>query len=219
MGRGRSKAGGARLASAGITPGKPNDATEWYVSGEGMWINQYLRGRGDFGELTDNEKQLLKELDIATDGKLPDKTLYRSVDASAIFGDLNDNDMDNVKQAILYGQESFGRGAYAEGIRRRTTQIINNTVGSTQTEKGFMSTTSDLSIAEDFQGFTGSNNPVVMRIKTGGKARGVNLSGYDKNAPDMPQKERLLARNTKYRVDNIYANGNRNIIIDVTLVN
>lgn len=215
---------GSRGASSGLNrsggggAGKPNEATEWYVSGEGMWINQYLRGRGDFGELTDFEKEMLRQLDSATDGKLPDKTLYRSVDASAIFGDMSETDMSNVKQMILYGGDSFGKGKYADGIRERTQRIIDRTTGAEKTEKGFMSTTSEKRIADDFQDFTGAENPVVMRIKTNGKARGVNLSEYDKNvAAGMEQKERLLKRNTKYKVTKISKDENRNIVIDVEL--
>lgn len=220
MGRGKSKAGigaGGNFNRTGSQSGQPNEATEWYVSGEGMWINQYLRGRGDFGELSDFEQDMLNQLDIATSGDLKDETLYRSVDASAIFGNLSNTDMENVQQAILYGGASFGKGAYADGVRRRTETIINNTVGKTQTEKGFMSTTSDMGIAENFQDFTGASNPVVMRIKTNGNAKGVNLSGYDRNvSPAEAQKERLLARNTKYQVNGI-GKHNNNIVIDVSL--
>lgn len=66
-GRGKDSARGAGA-------GKPNDATEYYVSGDGMWINQYLRGRGDFGELTESEKQYLSDLDKATNGKIKTET-------------------------------------------------------------------------------------------------------------------------------------------------
>ena len=67
---------GGRGATSSGGGGMPNDATEQYVSGEGMWINQYLRGRGNFGELSDSEKEYLRDLDKATNGKITDNELY-----------------------------------------------------------------------------------------------------------------------------------------------
>lgn len=200
-----------------IQRGRPNDATEWYVSGEGMWINQYLRGRGDFGELFDREKQMLKDLDTATDAKINDEVLYRSVDASAIFGRLSDFDSDYLQQYLFYGGDSFGRGEYADGIRKRMKEIVDRTVGKEQTEKGFMSTTTDAAVAENWQDFTGAQSPVVLRIETSKNTRGVNLSAYDRNvAPEQAQKERLLARNQSYRINRIYVR-NGNIYVDVKM--
>ena len=37
-------------------------------------------------------------------------------------------------------------------------------IGTTKTEKGYMSTTRDFNLAESFGDFTGSENPVVMKI-------------------------------------------------------
>ena len=101
-------------------------------------------------------------------------------------------------------------------MRNRVRDITRRATGTTQTEKGFMSTTSDVEIAEGFGGCTGSDMPIVMKINTGGKARGVNLSAYDRNA-STPQKERLLARNTKYKTGRIYGN-NGQIYVDVDLL-
>ena len=208
---------GGRGATSSGGGGMPNDATEQYVSGEGMWINQYLRGRGDFGELSDSEKEYLRDLDKATNGKINDKELYRSVDANAIFGNISATDAENLRQYLLYGGDSFGKGAYADSIRNRMQSIINRTEGKTQTEKGFMSTTADKRVAEDWGDFSGSENPVVMRIKTSPNTKGVNLSGYDKNvSSDQAQKERLLARGQSYEVGKIYAE-NGNIYVDVKM--
>ena len=183
MGRGTSKAGGGNAGGQG----KPNDATEWYVSGEGMWINQYLRGRGEFGELSDTEKQMLKDLDTATNGKITDDTLYRSVDAEAIFGRMSDSDYQDLSQMLMYGEKSFGKG----------------------------STSSD--VAENWGDFTGSEKPVVMKITTSKNTRGVNLSGYDKNvSKSEAQHERLLARNQSYNVKKIYAKDGT-IYVDVKM--
>ena len=218
-GRGASSsiASGSRGGSGGVgADGKPNDATEYYVSGEGMWINDYLRGRGDFGELTPSEQQYIKDLDTATNGKIKDSTLYRNVDAEAIFGRMSDVDYYNLQQTLTYGEDSWGKGNYADGIRNKVSNIIDNTKGKVKTEKGYMSTTSDANIAEDWGDFTGSEKPIVMKIKTSNNTKGVNLSQYDKNAPDMPQKERLLARNQSYTVKDIYGK-NGLIYVDVEM--
>ena len=222
MGRGRSKAGGSGgggrsslVKTEESMNGKPNDATEYYVSGDGMWINQYLRGRGDFGELSDSERQYLHDLDVATNGKITEDTLYRNVDAEAIFGSLSDMDGDNLMQALRYGMDSFGKGKYADGVREDVQSIIDKTVGKTITEKGFMSTTTSKQVAEDWEGFTGSTRPVVLKISTSSNTKGVNLSSYDKNATE-PQYERLLARGQSYTVQRIYAEDNT-VFIDVKM--
>ena len=219
MGRGASKAGGGRASgkAGGLQPGKPNDATEWYVSGEGMWINDYLRGRGDYGELTDTEKQALKDLDIATNGKITDETLYRSVDASAIFGNMAEGDYEDLSQALIYGKDSFGKGAYADSVREKVENKINRAEGKTITEKGFMSTTTSADVAEEWGDFTGSSRPIVMKITTSKNTKGVDVSGYDKNVDaSQAQHERLLARNQTYDVKKIYAK-NGIVYVDVKM--
>lgn len=208
---------GASSSSGVGGGGKPNEATEYYVSGDGQWINQYLRGRGDFGELSANEKQYLKDLDRATNGKIKDSELYRSVDASAIFGNMSQMDYENLHQYLVNGSSSFGKGNYADGIRNNMNNIINNAKGKNITEKGFMSTTSDKSVAENWGDFTGSTKPVVMKIKTSKNTKGVNLSNYDKNvSKGEAQKERLLARNQTYKVDNVTSR-NGKIYVDVSM--
>lgn len=179
-----------------------------------MWINQYLRGRGDFGELSEDEKQFIKDLDSATDRKISESTLYRSVDAEAVFGDMSDTDYENLRSALNYGSDTFGKGKYADGIRSKVSDIVGRTKGKTVTEKGYMSTTKSASIAEEFGGFTGSNKPIVMRIKTNQDTRGFDARKYE--APDMPQKEVLLSRNQSYKVTNIYGK-NHQIYVDVEL--
>ena len=53
---------GGRGASSSIVSKSSLEAVEHYVSGDGMWINQYLRGRDEF-ELTQNEKRYLNDLE------------------------------------------------------------------------------------------------------------------------------------------------------------
>lgn len=202
-------------ASKKLGEGTPNEATEWYVSGEGMWINQYLRGKEGFGELSDREKQMLSDLDKATNGTIKDDTLYRSVDASAVFGSISDGAYADLMQYLNFGPASWGKGAYADSIREKTERLINKTLGKSVTEKGFMSTRSDRVIAEEFRDFTGAEKPIVMKITNAKGAKGVDLSGYDKNA-SSPQKERLLARGRSYDIKRIYSE-NGEIYVDVRL--
>lgn len=51
----RGESMGGRGASSSIISKSSLEAVEHYVSGEGMWINQYLRGREEY-DLTQNEK-------------------------------------------------------------------------------------------------------------------------------------------------------------------
>ena len=215
---GRGSNSMSRVGGRSIQRGRPNDATEWYVSGDGMWINQYLRGRvnrEEFGELSQEEKQFLRDLDIATDGKVKQDVLYRSVDASAIF---SGGDLDNLRQYLQYGPDSWGKGAYAQSISDDVRNMIDRAVGSTVTEKGFVSTTKDFNIARDFGGFTGSEHPIVLEIKTTPTTKGVDVSVYDRSVdPSQAQKEVLLARNQSFKIEDVvYQDGT--VLVKVKMV-
>lgn len=188
-----------------ITPFTDDERTalEEYVSGDGMWINQYLRDNGDFGELTDLETKYLDDLATATSKPLEatDK-LYRSVDASVIFSDLSEEEVSQMMTHLYYGDSAYDKGAYSQGIKKRMETALNKAQGKEITEKGFMSTTVDKKVAEEFGDFTGAENPVVIEFDTKGKAlKGANLDFLD--IADDPQRERLLARNTRYKVTDI----------------
>ena len=179
------------------------DALEWYVSGDGMWINQYLRGNGDFGTLNDTEQNLLDLLTSATSKPLEatDK-LYRSVDASVIFSDLDEEEVSQMVTHLLYGDSAYDKGAYSQSVKKRMETALNKAKGKEITEKGFMSTTVDRKVAEEFGDFTGAENPIVIEFDTKGK----QLKGADLDFLDIeedPQRERLLARNTRYKVTDI----------------
>lgn len=206
--------GRGAISSIGGGAGKPNNATEYYVSGDGMYINDFLR-KGL--ELDAQDKRLIKELDTATSGSVKQDELFRNVDAKAIFGNLSYQDYDNLMTYLDSGEKLFDKGAYSQNQLAKTKDIINKTKGKTITEKGYMSTTKDENIASNWGGFTGSEMPIVMRLKNTKGAKGVDLSSYDKNvSKSEAQKEVLLGRNQKYTINNISAK-NGNIYIDATL--
>lgn len=196
----------------GSGAGKPNDATEYYVSGDGMYINNFLReGR----ELDAQDKQLIKDLDLATNGSVKQDDLYRSVDAKAIFGNMDWIDYDNLDNYLRIGEKGFDKGSYSQQQLAKVKSLVNRIQGKEITEKGYMSTSKDESVASDWGGFSGSEMPVVMHLKNTKGAKGVDVSIYDKNTTS-PQKEVLLARNQKYKIDNISMK-NGKIYVDATL--
>lgn len=208
--RGQKSSGGRAKQIDGFTTNQ-GDAIEHYVSGDGMWINQYFRNDGKgFGELSSNEKEYVKDLDNALNRVVADKELYRSVDAKVIFGDI---DYYNLESAILYG----GTDKYSQSALSKAQSLI----GTTKIEKGYMSTTRDRNIAEEFGGFTGADNPIVMKITPSKTTKGADISKATKRIADVekadPQKETLLARNQKYKINKIYGK-NGNIYVDVSMV-
>ena len=188
------------------------EAIEWYVSGDGMWINQYLRGKGDFGELSDNEQALLDLLKSATDRPLDSDitTLYRSVDASAVFGDMTEIEREHLRDMLVWGDQSPD-----------ATARIKNAMGKTIEEKGFMSTTTDKEVAMYFGDFTGSETPIVLELDASkAKLRGADLRPFD--YAEDPQKEVLLHNNTKYKITDIgvgeYPEGGKYIKVKAELL-
>lgn len=176
-----------------------SEAIEWYVSGEGQFINQYYRGRvgDDFGELSDMEKEYASLLDAATKRELPDDitTLYRSVDASAILGDIDAGDWYDIEAAILYG-DSYSLKKYGK--------LLDETKGKTITEMGFMSTTKDYELAAQWGSFTGSEKPVTIIFENIPKGtKGADLKNFDIEGDE--QSEVLLPRGTQYEIIEIFA--------------
>ena len=195
---------GGRGASSSIVSKSSLEAIEHYVSGEGMWINQYLRGREEY-DLTQNEKRYLSDLEKATSDALGETpTLYRSVDASAIFGDMDNFEFDNFRSEIVHNGFSNDKGSYAQSLAKKYREKATSVVGKKITEKGFMSTTKDYATARDWNGFTGSSKEVVMEIKTKKTTKGVNLgkkmSSLNKR---MGQNEVLLKNSQSYTINNV----------------
>lgn len=177
---------------------KRNEALDAYISGDAMWLNNYLRGRGDFGELDKWEQKLLDELTAVTKlDKVGERTLWRSVDARAIFGDMTDGDFEDLAGRILYGDNNK--------FTMEKTQRFMDVVGKEITEKGFMSTTKDKDVAAAWGDYSGSRTPVLMKIRTTANTRGVDVEKYTlaHNAEveqSQAQKEILLRRGQRYKV-------------------
>ncbi len=176
------------------------DAVEYYVSGDGMYINNPLRGRANsegvtltMDDLDDGERALIKDLDDATDRVLEPQTLYRSVDASAVFGDMSDMDYENLRNRVVYG----AKDKYAMAADK----YINGATGKTITDNGFMSTTTNYEVASEFGDFTGSEKPIVLELTTTRNTKGLSLA---KEMPElnelMEQDEVLLHRGQKYKI-------------------
>lgn len=200
------------------TPHKLTDAehqaVEDYVSGDMMFVNQILRGRA--GDLTDDDKEFVKLMDSALSDPLGKaQTLFRSVDAEAVFGKISDSDYQNMNTYLLYGKDSFGKGNYADSIRKQVEGIVSRTNGNTITEKGYMSTTKDKELAFDWGGFTGSEKPVVLEIKAPPGTMGRDLKEFDIEGDE--QHEVLLARGQKYNITGIRGE-NGSIVVTVEII-
>lgn len=188
-----------------------DEAIEWYTSGDGMWINQYLRGSMKT-QLSDNEKVLYEALLKATDKPIPKsiKTLWRSVDASVIFGDMTSIQREQLREALIYGDKN--------AMQNR----IGTVVGKELTEDGFMSTTKSKEIAEEFEYFTGAETPMVLEFDTTkAVVKGKDLKDFE--IEEDPQEEVLLHPKAKYRITSIgtgeYAEGGRYIKATAEFIN
>ena len=191
-----------------------NDAVDYYVSGDGMWINKYLRDPEQFakegGNVTEEEKQIIAELDKETTSTpVTDKKLYRAVDASAIFGNISDGDFDDLIAHVVYGNND-------KLIVNKATVLINRAENSQITEPGFMSTTKDKEIAENWDGFTGSNKEVVLELDIPDGMTGKDLAAYDVEGEE--QKEVLLPRNTDYFIKKITQGENGKILVQAQVL-
>lgn len=207
------------------------DAINYYVSGDGMYINDYLRDRNNpierMGKMTELDKNLIKDLDEALDNPIgKDMKLYRSVDASAIFGNIDYSDYENIKDELIDHYYSKQKGSYSEKIYNNIKTKINNTIGKQIEDKGFLSTTKDYNVAKDWGSFSGSNKPVVLELNVPKNIKGRDLAEFDIKGDE--QKEVLLARNLKYTIKditakdgniyikaNVISNSDKNIDIDV----
>ena len=183
------------------------DAVESYVSGDTMWINQYLRGEDGFGELSDTEEQMLKDLDSATKKQaVKDKKLYRAVDAQAVFGKITDFDFENLRAALVYGDKSKAALTMLERVKGK--------IGTDVTEKGFMSTTRDPEIAYQWNGYTGSTKDIVLELSVQDGVKGFDVEKAFE-VDEEQQKEVLLQRGLTYTIEGIERRGTEDGVIIV----
>lgn len=229
-GKASSAVGGANntnenQASGGaLQAGVPNDSTEYYQSGNGMWINYDLRN-GNTNYWSDSDRDYLKEMDIATDGALSENALYRAVDASAVFGNISDQDYENIVGTLQQGNDYLGRGNYAASLRNQARAQVAKATGKEITDKGFMSTTATAKVAEEWGSFSGANKPMVIKFTNAKNQKGVDLSKQERklleaagNGNFSGQDERLLARNTSYKINKISAK-NGQIYVEAEFTN
>ena len=177
-------------------------AVESYVSGDTMYINQVLRERA--GEMTAEDRELVRDLDSALNVPIGKRqTLYRSVDAEAVFGRMSGLDFENLRGAVVYGDDSR--------IARQTAErLIGRAQGATITERGYMSTTKDAEIAAEWGGFTGSEKPIVLRLDVPASAHGRDLEMFEVEGAE--QGEVLLARGQRYHVSRIVGENGKIVI-------
>ena len=186
-----------------------NDAIDNYVSGNGMWINKYLRNPEQYekenGKLTDEDKQLIEDMSTQVNSEtVKDKKLYRAVDASAVFGNISDLEFDNLVAKVVYDNKD-------KIVNDSANKFINAAMDKTVTEKGFMSTTKDKEIAENWDGFTGSNKDIVLELNIPDGMNGKDLTAYDVEGEE--QKEVLLPENVDYQIKEITKGENGKILV------
>lgn len=171
------------------------DAIEWYVSGVGQWINQYLRNPDDFGELSDNENELLELMTAATERQtVQDEVLYRAVDAQAVFGRMSDMDFENLRSAVVYGDTS----RQAQSMLERA----ESKIGEVVTEDGFMSTTRDPEVAYYWDGYTGSTKDITLELTVPEGIHGFDVENMFE-VDEEQQREVLLERGLSYKITNV----------------
>ena len=191
-----------------------NAAIDYYVSGEGMWINKYLREPEKFekenGKISDEEKEIISSLEKETTAApIADKKLYRAVDASAIFGDISDGDFENLVANVVYGNNE-------RLVANNAAVLISKAENKQITEKGFMSTTKDKEVADNWDGFTGSNKEVLLELNIPEGMTGKDLAAYDVEGEE--QKEVLLPRNVDYFVKKVIKDENGKILVQADVL-
>lgn len=177
------------------------EALDYYVI-DGYYINSIIRNDGNIDNL---EQNYIKLLDDATDATVKQDTLYRVVDANVIFGNIDDFTYEDLRAHILLGDQAYDRGAYSQGIKARMEKIVQNAIGNTHKDRGFMSTTySEETAREKYSEETHGRNRVVMKITNTKGAKGRDISKYYNN--DISEEnEVLLSRNNSYKVKKIYS--------------
>ena len=173
-------------------------ALEWYVSGEGQWVNQYLRNpdewKADY-DITDEELELIEAMKQGTNSEIvQESVLYRSVDASAVFGKMSQAEFENLRDFVVYNDKS----KYALQAKAK---FLDGIEGKEIVEKGFLSTSKDMDFALEFGDFTGSDKAITLELKVPKGIKGKDLKKFE--LEDDPQFEVLLAPNQKYVIKEV----------------
>lgn len=174
-------------------------AIEQYVSGDRMWINDYLRGTmPDDVVLQPDEEKFLEDLKSATSKPIgKDMTLYRSVDARAVFGDMTSLEFSNLVDYVVYEDRQ-------RLIARDAIRLLERAEDSEITEKGFMSTTTDKDTALNWFSFTGADYPITLELNVPSTVGGATISEVSQELENrMDQHEILLQPNLTYRITDI----------------
>lgn len=180
-------------------------ALEYYVSGEGMDINNLLRKRGQWSYLEQsykNEDGLKKYkndlLQVTKKKEVTQKKLYRSVDATAVFGNLTALDFENLQSKLVWGFDP------PQNVKGKIENLINKTKEKVITDAGFLSTSKDKDLTLDFDYFTGADYPIVIEFDVPKGIKGVDVEKANKELEQrMEQKEVLLAPNVQYQITEI----------------
>ena len=168
-----------------------------YVNGNSSEINGWLRSPGSYVLSPDNIANM-RILDSVLTAPITNDVLYRMTEAKSIFGYLSQSDYDKLYMHVVEGVPNGG-----------VKNMIAKATGKTFIEKGYMSTSKSASISEDLDFAV---KPIMLRIKPGKKAKGMDL---DKHS--IGEEEVLLKRKTKYKVKSVY--GKRgSIYVDVEIV-
>ena len=203
-------------SNANNTLKEDNEAIDYYVQ-DGYGINNILRQ--DL-PLDDTDKAFINELDSLTSGTVNFDELYRVQDLNVIFPELNDFDMYDLKGHIIYGDNFYDKGAYSQSKKQKNEKLLNSVIGKEVYDKGYMSTTKSLDTAVHKAQETNTHgiDRAIVHLKNTKGAHGIDISRVmDKKYDyDVPEKEVLLQRKNKYKIDRIYAKDNM-IHIDVTM--
>lgn len=182
-------------AAKKFTDEEVRGALEWYASGEGMWVNKYLRDPDSFGSITEDERKMIEMIQQGTMSQtVKQKTLYRSVDAEAVFGKMSQTDYDNIRDALIYNDN--GKSAIAAKKK-----YVDGIEGKVITEKGFLSTTKDQDFALDFGDFTGSDKPIVLELNVPDGIHGFDMKPFEIEGDE--QFEVLLSKGHKYKITEV----------------
>lgn len=189
------------------------EAVDYYVSGDGMYINDYLRDRNNpverMGEMTDFDKEMVRQLEKATNREHGYNKLYRCVDANAIFDNVSDMDWEYLQGNLGYDQNN-----------QRAKEMIDSIKDKVITDKGFMSTTKDYDIAADFLDFTGADHPLVIEFEDANKVGGFDLEKFMGDIElRKEQKEVILHNNASYKIKDIIMDERGRIRVKAEFIN